>query len=209
MGSPVSPIASNIFMGDHEQRAIATASPDLRPKLWLRYVDDILEIINKDNVQKLTDHINQADKSGSIKFTYEQESEGSLPFLDTLIVRKADGTIKLLVYRKPTHTDQYLNYQFHHPVHQKLGVVSTLMDKKHHILTEEEDKINEEKKVEEALKICGYPTWAFVKVKQQMQSGKQKCVTKQKGEGEKCKGIVVIPYVKGTSERMSRLYQIL
>ena len=108
-------------MKDLEQQPIATATPDLPPKLWLRYVDDILEIIKKDNVQKLTDHINQADKSGSIKFTYEQESEGSLPFLDTLIVRKADGTIKLQVYRKPTHTDQYLNYKFHHPVHQKTG----------------------------------------------------------------------------------------
>ena len=139
-------------------------------------MDDILEIIKKDNVQKLTDHINQADKSGSIKFTYEQESEGSLPFLDTLIVRKADGTIKLQVYRKPTHTDQYLNYKSHHPVHQKLGVVRTLMDRKDHIVTEEEDKINEEKRVEEALKICGYPTWAFEKVKQQMESGKQKSV---------------------------------
>ena len=44
MGSPVSPIAVNIFMEDLEQQAIATATPDLRPKLWLRYVDDILEI---------------------------------------------------------------------------------------------------------------------------------------------------------------------
>ena len=136
------------------------------------------EISNSSNVQKLTDHINQADKAGSIEFTYEQESDGSLPFLDTLIVRKTDGTIKLQVYRKPTHTDQYLNYQSHHPVHQKLGVVRTLMDRKDHIVTEEEDKINEEKKVEKALKICGYPTWAFEKVKQQMESGKQKSVTK-------------------------------
>ena len=76
------------------------------------------------------------------------------------------------------------------------------MDRKDHIVTEEEDKINEEKKVEEALKICGYPTWAFEKVKQQMESGKQKSVAKQKGDGERCKGMVVIPYVKGTSERM-------
>ena len=61
--------------------------------------------------------------------------------------------------------------------------------------------------MEEALKICGYPTWAFEKVKQQMESGKQKSVAKQKGDGEKCKGMVVIPYEKGTSERMSRLYK--
>jgi len=34
-----------------------------------------------------------------------------LPFLDTLIERKADGRVKLLVYRKKTHTDHY-QYQF-------------------------------------------------------------------------------------------------
>ncbi|XP_072037656.1 uncharacterized protein [Amphiura filiformis] len=88
MGSHVSPIAANIFMEALEQQAIATAPLDCRPKLWLRYVDDVLEVINKDSVQRLTDHINQVDKSGSIKFTFEQESQGSLPFLDTLIVKK-------------------------------------------------------------------------------------------------------------------------
>ncbi|XP_072028073.1 uncharacterized protein [Amphiura filiformis] len=127
MGSPVSPIAANIFMEALEQQAIATSAPlNCRPKLWLRYVDDILEVIQRDSVQQLTDHINQVDKSGSIKFTFEQESQGQLPFLDTLIVKKDDGTVKLLVYRKSTHTDQYLNYQSHHPLHQKLGVVRTL-----------------------------------------------------------------------------------
>ena len=116
------PIAANIFMEALEQQAIATAPMDCMPKLWLCYVDDILEIVNKDCVEKLTDHINKVDKSGSIKFTYEKESEGKVPFLDTLIVKKEDGSVKLLVYRKPTHTDQYLNYESHHPLHHKLGV---------------------------------------------------------------------------------------
>ena len=127
MGSPVSPIAANIFMEALEQQAIATAPLDCKPKLWVRYVDDILEIIKKSSVQQLTDHINQIDKSGSIKFTYEEEEQGRIPFLDTLIVRKEDGSVKVLVYRKPTHTDQYLNYQSHHPLHQKLGLIRTLL----------------------------------------------------------------------------------
>ncbi|XP_072048554.1 uncharacterized protein [Amphiura filiformis] len=41
---------------------------------------------DKDIFQQLTDHINLVDKSGSIKFTLEQGAQGSLPFLDTLIV---------------------------------------------------------------------------------------------------------------------------
>ena len=114
MGSPVSPIAANMFMKALEQKSIATAHMDCRAKLWLRYVDDVLEIVRKDIVQKLTDHIKTIDESESIRFTYEEETEGKLPFLDTLIVKKEDGTVKLLVYRKPTHTYQYLNYKSHH-----------------------------------------------------------------------------------------------
>ncbi|XP_072041087.1 uncharacterized protein [Amphiura filiformis] len=188
-----------------EQQAIATAPLDCRPKLWLRYVDDVLEVINKDNVQQLTDHINRVDKSGSIKFTFEQETEGSLPFLDTLIVRKDDGTVKLMVYRKPTHTDQYLNYQSHHPLHQKLGVIRSLYYRKDTIVTEEADKEEEEKKVQKALQTCGYPNWTFEKVKDQMQSVKPKKVTKKTDENSKSKGMVVLPYVKGVTERVSRV----
>ena len=117
-----------------------------------------------------SDHINQIDTSGSIKFTYEKESEGRIPFLDTYIVKREDGTVKLLVYRKPTHTDQYLNYNSHHPLHQKLGVIRTLLDRKEHIVTEEADRKEEEQHVVEALTFCGYPTWTFDKVKTQKEN---------------------------------------
>ena len=59
MGSPVSPIAANIFMEALEQKAIITAPLECKPKLWLRYVDDILEIVNKDCIDQLTQHINE------------------------------------------------------------------------------------------------------------------------------------------------------
>ncbi|XP_072033096.1 uncharacterized protein [Amphiura filiformis] len=205
MGSPVSPIAANIFMEALEQQAIATAPLDCRPKLWLRYVDDILEVIQRDSVQQLTDHINQVDKSGSIKFTFEQDSQGQIPFLDTLIVKKDDGTVKLLVYRKPTHTDQYLNYQSHHPLHQKLGVVRTLYNRKDTIVTEEQDKEEEEKKIQEALQTSGYPKWSFEKVKDQMQSVKPKKSAKKTDDSTRSRGMVVLPYVKGVTERVSRV----
>ena len=168
MGSPVSQICSKYFHGASGTTGHCHCPLECQPKLWLRYVDDILEVIKKDCINELTDHINQVDKSNSIKFTYEEEVDGKLPFLDTLIVRKEDGTVKLLVYRKPTHTDQYLNYQSHHPVHQQLGVIRTLYDRKNRVITEEEDMKEEEEKVNNALEICGYPKWTFKKVKEQM-----------------------------------------
>ena len=99
MGSPVSPIMANIFMEWLEERAIATAPLNCKPKLWKRYVDDILEIIQKGEEDNFTQHLNTMDSTGSIKFTYETEENGKIPFLDTLIVRKDDGRVKVLVYR--------------------------------------------------------------------------------------------------------------
>ncbi len=93
--------------------------------------------------------INQVNQSNSIKFTYAQEKDGTTPFLDTFIVRKSDATVKLLVYRKP---NAHRPLSSHHPLHQKLDVIRTLFDRKNNIVTEEEDKIQEEQKIKDALK---------------------------------------------------------
>ncbi|XP_021357118.1 monocarboxylate transporter 9-like [Mizuhopecten yessoensis] len=73
-----------------------------------------------------------------------EEKDGTTPFLDTLIAHKENGTIKLLVYCKPTHTDTYFTFKYHHPLHQKLGVVRTLPDRCNNTITEQDDKHREE-----------------------------------------------------------------
>ena len=97
--------------------------------VMLTVVHDILEIIKRGKVEALTDHLNGIDKTNSIKFTHEPDKNGQIPFLDTLITRREDGSIKLLVYRKATHTDQYLSFQSHHPLQHKLAVIRTLYGK--------------------------------------------------------------------------------
>jgi len=116
MGSPVSPLVANMFMEQLERKLSATVPEDLRPKLWKRYVDDTLEVVKRGTVDKLTEFFNNLDDSGSIKFTYEVKTEGQLPFLDLLLNRTNSGGLKLSVYRKPTHTDQYLNFMSRHPI---------------------------------------------------------------------------------------------
>ena len=88
IGSPVSPIVANLFMEHLEQEAIATAPISCQPRMWKRYVDDVLEVIETGITPQLTDHLNRVDETNSIKFTYEEEAEGTIPFLDTLLVRK-------------------------------------------------------------------------------------------------------------------------
>ncbi len=107
MGSPVSAIIVNLFMEWLEEEAIATAPIECKPRFWLRYVDDVLEIIKEGKTSSFTDHLNTVDPTGNIKFTHEEEADKRISFLDTLNIRKDDGTIKLLIYRKKTHSTHY------------------------------------------------------------------------------------------------------
>ena len=86
-----------------EKTAIAKAPVECKPWFWKRYVDDICEAIRKNTEEALTEHLNQVDPTNSIKFTFEKENQGQMPFLDTLLVRRDSGEVKLLVYRKNTH----------------------------------------------------------------------------------------------------------
>ncbi|XP_071496401.1 uncharacterized protein [Diadema antillarum] len=166
MSIPVSPIVANIYMEYFEEEAIASAHDDIKPRVWKRYVDDILAIVKADTVDRLKAHLDQADDTGSIlKFTHELEVDNSIPFLDTKITKRPDGTTKMVVYRKKTHTGQYLNFQSHHPLHQKLGVIRTLMDRAHCIVTEDADLKAEEEYIQSSFRKCGYPGWSFKKTK--------------------------------------------
>jgi len=83
------------------------------------------------------------------------EQDGKLRFLDLLLVRTNTGRVKLQIYRKPTHTDQYLNFNFRHPIEHKLSVVRTLLERSKSLVTDSKDKENTH--VEEVLWTCGYP----------------------------------------------------
>ena len=208
MGSPVSAVIANFYMEKLERKALQTAPADCRPKIWKRYVDDVLDVIKKDQVKNFTDHLNSIDDTNSIKFTYEEETNGVIPFLDLLINRQPDKTVKIQVYRKPTHTDQYLHFQSHHPIHHKSGVVRTLMDKKDMLVSTEDDKDREELHVRNALKSCGYPKWIFDKVKHDQCQKRKKTtidIKKRNKSAQESKGLAVIPYIEGLSETAERI----
>ena len=113
MGSPVSVVVANLVMEDVEERALKDFSTPIR--FWKRYVDDICAAVPKSQVDTLLAHINTIEPS--IRFTFERENvEGCLPFLDVLLHHNNDGTLFTSVYRKPTHTDKYLNFDSHHPL---------------------------------------------------------------------------------------------
>ena len=156
MWSPVSVVVSNLFMEDYEEMAITIAPPEMKPKIWKRYIDDSFEIIKKDQRDPFTDYLNSIDPTGSIKFTDESEVEKTISFLDAQITRKEDGTLKVNVYRKKTHTDQYLNFKSHHSLPHKLGVVKIPYERDDNIIMVPEDQKQQLINFNNTLRVCGY-----------------------------------------------------
>ncbi|XP_066275413.1 uncharacterized protein [Branchiostoma lanceolatum] len=199
MGSPVSPIVCNLYMEHLEQLAISTAPHP--PLWWFRYVDDTHTKLKKAHAQEFIDHLNSLDPD--IKFTSEKEQDRTLPFLDTLTTIQEDGSLRLSIYRKPTHTDQYLNFRSNHPLEHKLGVVKTLLHRADTIITDPHDRETEKQHIKQALKDCGYPKWAIDKAtapKPPQQNNRNP------GTRERDKGRITLPYIKTVSEPLRRIF---
>ena len=162
MGSPVSPIVCNLYMENFEKIALSSApSP---PSMWLRYVDDTFVKIHEYDVDGFTAHINSIDRN--IQFTTEPELNNKLPFLDLCIHVIEDGGTKITIYRKPAHTDQYLNFSSNHPLEHKRSVVRTLTHRAKEFVTTSEDQECKLKHVHNALRMNTYTEWALVIPKQ-------------------------------------------
>ena len=81
MGSAVSPVTANIYVEYFEELALGSLCPIPTP-WWKRYVDDVIFIVKKNQIDILFNHIHQMD--AHIKFTMEPpDSEGSIPCLNT------------------------------------------------------------------------------------------------------------------------------
>ena len=100
-------------------------------------------------------HINSIDHN--IQFTSEREVEHVIPFLDVEIMRNVDGSLSTKVYRKPTHTDQYLQFSSHHPMAHKRSVVSTLLKRAASHCSSNSLVRKEKAYVKETLRCNGYP----------------------------------------------------
>ena len=64
---------------------------------------------------------------------------------------------------KPNHTDQYLQFESHHPLIPKLGVIRTLFYRANTIISDPVQIDKEKEHITSALHKCGYPNWAFHK----------------------------------------------
>ena len=202
MGSPVSVTVANLVMEEMEQEALSTFSP--RPQFWKRYVDDTCTVLKKEEVDRFHEHLNGVN--AHIQFTAEIEENKSLPFLDILLLRQEDGSIKTSVFRKPTHTDKYLDFNSHHPLAHKSSVVRTLYHRSHTLASTTALQSKEDKHIHNALKGNGYPKAFIHKIANQVRSRLPIATTEQSAIQEtKPTAVITIPYLQGLSETIRRI----
>jgi hypothetical protein len=125
MGSNLSPIIAEALVSKIFELAIDKF--EHKPKFLKFFVDDSFLIINNRFSQKFLDHINRvAAVFKTIKFTIETETNNELAFLDLKVIRK-NSRLETTVYRKPTHSNRYLNFRSHHSLQNKKSVIRSLV----------------------------------------------------------------------------------
>ena len=123
MGSPLGCLFANVFMGQLEKTIENSIKSHC--SLYLRYVDDTFALIqNEQQAMNFLQTLNNFHPC--LHFTFELERTGFLPFLDVGVHKQADHTFATSVYRKPTFTSVYLNFNSFAPLSYKRGLVRTL-----------------------------------------------------------------------------------
>ena len=104
-------------MDEFQTKAINTAANPQRT--WRRYADDTFVILESEQRTEFLQNINPRDYH--MQFTTEKpNTDGSIPFLYRLV------TLLTTVFRKATHTDQYLHLDSHHNLYTKYSVYRTI-----------------------------------------------------------------------------------
>ena len=145
-------------MEEFEEQAITNAT--CKPKIWKRYVDDTFPVLDRDHVDDFLQHLNC--QQSTIRFTMETERDNTIPFLDITVTRDSDCLVTTTVYRKPTHTNQYLAYDSHHPQSVKRVTVKCLYDRAKHLTTKASVISEKKRHLSSVLVSNGYPS-SFVR----------------------------------------------
>ena len=176
-------------------------------------MDDTFVIHKGANKQGFLQHINSVDPA--IRFTVEDnKKDGSIPFLDTIVKPEVDGSLSITVYRKPTHRDQYLQWDSHHHLSAKFSVIHTLSHRAKMVCSKPELLQQEKDHLRKALTKCKYPKWALDKVEKRLNKSTSKVIDDANNQGTtdaqavtskvKTKGHIVIPYTQGLCKSIKK-----
>ena len=198
MGSPLSPVLADTFMEHFEEKALADEA--IRPRIWKRFVDDVIAVIKKATKNELLRHLNAQHER--IQFTDEEEKDQMFSFMDVRFTRLPNGDLQREVFRKPTHTERYVNYTSHQPTSVKSGIIHCLMNRATTVCSNETILKKEKKHIERAMQRNGYPR-RFIK-KWMAKYDKKKWRKDQDTSNETFEH-AKIPFIDGLSQEVRRI----
>ena len=115
-----------------------------------------------------------------------------------------DGSLQTKVYRKSTHTNQYLKWDSHRAISNKYSVISSLIHRANGICSSQDLLEEEQKQIQEALILCKYPMWAINRMKTKISAPRNNRNNNQNNRPT-CKGSITVPYNEGLSETFKNL----
>ena len=125
MGSSLGPSLANIFLCFHEQIWLDNCPLEFKPVVYRRFVDDTFLLFrSRDHIEKFRSYLNC--QHPNIKFTSEVEENNSISFLDIKINRDLNSFCTS-IYRKPTFSGVFTNFESFIPLSYKTGLILTLL----------------------------------------------------------------------------------
>ena len=162
MGSPLGPLFANIFMSFHEQKWLNNCPSSFKPLLYRRYVDDCFLLFrSSDHVPLFLDYLNQ--QRANITFTTEIERDGKLPFFD-IDICPSDRKFATSVYRKPTFTGLFTNFNSSIPLVYKQNLVSCLIHRIFNLCSSYENFHTQLEVVRKLFNSNGFPSHMFDRI---------------------------------------------
>ena len=162
-------------------------------------MDDTFVILKQTKRDEFLQHINSVDPAIQLT-TEDPKQDGSMPFLDTLVTPQEDGTLTTRVYRKPTHTDLYLQWDSHHNLACKYIVINTLTHRAKVVCSSSQLLEEELKHLDEVLQQCKYPKWAIKKILREQEQRKNRRGKERNTRSTQKICHRVVPYTKGLCE---------
>jgi hypothetical protein len=153
MGSPIAPILADIYLEYILDKKLPTLTFSV-PFLY-KFVDDIITAIPINKQDIMIETFN--DFHSRLIFTTEHEKpDGSIPFLDVLLIHQPNGKINTKWWQKPQNSGRYIHYTSHCPHHYKINVAKNLINRAHR-LTSAIYKKEVDNRLVDLLLINGYP----------------------------------------------------
>ena len=114
-----------------------------------------------------------------------------------MVTPQSDGSLTTTVYRKPTHTNQYLQWDSQHAIFNKYSIISSLLHWAKHICSNQQLLEEEQTHIKRALSICKYPAWAINRMKLKTSNPKTNNNT---NSNTISRAYITVPYNEETGE---------